>query len=428
MRVLIFGINYLPDLTGIGKYTGEMGSWFAKNGDVVNVITAMPYYPKWKVDRKYKGKWWHKEIIEGARVYRCPLYVPSKVTAIRRVLHEMSFILSSIPVWISLIFKKKHDVIICVAPPFHIGFLPLLYTKLRGGRLVMHVQDLQVDVARELGMIRNSRFLDWMFGIEKFLMMKCTVVSTISKGLEKKIRLKGVAKSNCLIIPNWVDENLIQPLPLEKSLRQYFGFSCNDKVILYSGNLGEKQGLENIVEAAKEFTGDERVKFVIVGNGGTEHSLKEAVLKAGLKNIHFHPLIELEQLPALLAMADLHLVLQKKHAADLVMPSKLTSILSAGGCPLVTASAGSNLYELISDNNLGILVEPDCVPSLCEGIRQALSNDVQQMRINARNYAEEYLSKKFILDKWTMQLAAISSPQTNMVTNPPLSVEEKNIA
>src|SRR4030095_13848610 len=99
MKIAVYGINYSPELTGIGKYTGEMATWFAEQGHEVHVITAMPYYPEWKVHEKYKRKLWFSEYIKGVKVFRCPLYVPKKITPLRRIIHEFSFLLSVLPVW-----------------------------------------------------------------------------------------------------------------------------------------------------------------------------------------------------------------------------------------------------------------------------------------------------------------------------------------
>jgi len=412
MKILICGINYAPELTGIGKYTGEMASWLAKNGHTVEVITGMPYYPQWKVSSTYKKRWWHKEYVDGVKVYRCPLYVPGKVSSAKRILHEFSFVLSTLPVWITKLFSQKYDVVISVSPPFHLGALPLLYSRIRRTKIVTHIQDLQVDVAKELRMINNRRLLSTMFAMEKMILKGSSAVSSISKGLLRKIKEKGIAASNCLLFPNWVDETIIQPIAKEKSLRSEFGLTQEDKVILYSGNLGEKQGLENIIEAAKSFREDASVKFVIVGSGGGEIKLKEMVREANLDNIYFHPLVSYEKLPALLAMADLHLVLQKKNATDLVMPSKLTSILAAGGCPLVTASEGSTLYKLIRQNEMGIVVEPDDSYKLTQAIRFALQGSLEKFRHNARFYARRYLAKESILKNWETSLLNLTNAPT----------------
>jgi colanic acid biosynthesis glycosyl transferase WcaI len=409
MKILICGINYAPEITGIGKYTGEMCAWLATNGHTVEVITAMPYYPQWEISKNYQKKWWHTEYIDGVKVYRCPLYVPKKISSAKRILHEFSFVLSTLPFWIGKLFSKKYDVVVSVSPPFHLGALPLLYSKLKRTKMVTHIQDLQVDVAKELKMINNKRLLNAMFSLEKFILKKSTAVSSISKGMLQRIRQKGIAPSKSILFPNWVDANAIHPLKKEYSLRASYGISQTDKVILYSGNLGEKQGLENIIEAAKGFRDVQDVKFVIVGSGGGEMKLKQMVKEAGLDNIRFYPLVAYNRLSNLLAMADLHLVLQKRNASDLVMPSKLTSILAAGGCPLVTAGADSTLYKVIREHNMGLVVEPDDVVALTEGIRYALQNDLNVHRTNARYYAANHLSKDIILRNWETSLLELAN-------------------
>jgi colanic acid biosynthesis glycosyl transferase WcaI len=408
MRILIFGINYSPELTGIGKYTGEMGSWFAQRGHDVHVVTAVPYYPEWEVHEKYKGKKWFTEDIDGANVHRVPLYVPREVNSKKRIIHEFSFVLGVLPYWFKFLFSKKFDAVFCAAPPFHLGFLPLILSKLRGMPMVSHVQDLQVDAAKELGMINNKTFLNIMFGLERFILKNSTRVSTISLGMEQKIAAKGIVEKQRIMFPNWVDEKSIKPLPKEASLRTEFGIGMDDKVILYSGNLGEKQGLESIIETAITYKDRKDVYFIIVGSGGAKEKLMQMAAEAGLTQVKFYPLQPYDKLSALLATADVHLVLQKKSAADLVMPSKLTGILSAGGCSIVTAEPGTSLYMVIDQHQMGILCEPENATSLAGAIDTAINSDLTVYRTNARSYAEKYLSKEAILEQFEADLAKMA--------------------
>ncbi len=158
MKILMYGINYLPELTGIGKYTGEMAEWLVEQGHTVDVITAHPYYPEWQVHEGYRGKGWLTEIRNGVRVMRCPMYVPQQVTSVKRIIHEFSFVASSLRYWLGVFVKERYDVVICLSPPFHLGLLPVLYSQLRGVPLWCHIQDLQIDMAKDLGMLTNKRF------------------------------------------------------------------------------------------------------------------------------------------------------------------------------------------------------------------------------------------------------------------------------
>ncbi|GAB3545421.1 WcaI family glycosyltransferase [Spirosoma fluminis] len=404
MRILIYGINYSPELTGIGKYTGEMGAWLAQQAQEVDVITTMPYYPEWEIHTSYKGKWWHTETIEGVQVHRCPFYVPGQVTSSKRILHEFSFVLSSLFYWLPVFLGVRYDVVICLSPPFHLGLLPVLYSTIRKVPLWCHIQDLQIDMAKELGMLKNKRFLDIMFKVEAFILKRCTVVSTISEGMVRKVAQKKVIQSECVLFPNWVDGQYVRPQPKSKSLRQELGLQKSDQVILYSGSLGEKQGLEIIIEAARSFISRPEIKFMIFGSGGGKPKLEALVREYGLNNVTFHPLQPYEKLSALLATADIHLVLQKKSASDLVLPSKLTGILAAGGCALVSAIPGTTLYDVVHKHQMGILIEPESVEALEWAIQDALSLDLSTYQRNARNYAERNLDKETTLRKFVNEL------------------------
>ena len=408
MRILVYGINYSPELTGIGKYTGEMASWLAKQDHAVTVVTAMPYYPEWQIHPAYKGKFWHKEFLNEVRVYRCPLYVPDNINSGKRIIHELSFLLSASFVFILNLFQKKYDIVISISPPFHLGLLPFLYSKIRSSVLVTHIQDLQIDAAKDLGMINNEKLLNLMFSLEKFFLRKSRLVSTISDGMAKKIENKGVPFQKICFFPNWVDTSFIRPLQKSESLRKAFGYLNQDIIIMYSGNLGEKQGLETLISVAKYFDEKTDFKFLIVGNGGGRKKLEHLGEEARLTNLKFFPLQSYENLPALLATPDLHLVLQRKSASDLVMPSKLVSILASGGVSIVTAVEGSSLYRLVKESKTGIIIEPENTSLLIECIEETLKQDLLGYSKNARQYALTVLGKEAIMKNWEAQLGILT--------------------
>ncbi len=407
MRILFYGINYYPELTGIGKYTGEACQWLAKQGHQVEVITTMPYYPAWQISDAYKDKVWHTELVDGVKVHRCPLYVPTKVTALKRILLELSFVLTSLLYWVKALFAQKFDAIVCICPPFQLGLLPFLYSKIKGVPYIYHVQDLQIDIAHDMGMIKNQKLIGLLFSIEKFLMNKAAVVSSISEGMLRKIHNKGLVHQKFLLFPNWVDTNTIKPLPIEASLRKALGYTEQDFIVQYAGTIAEKQGLEMIIDVAQALP---QIQFMIVGEGGYKQKLIEKVTLAGVQNIKFFPLQPYEKLVNLLATGNIHLVLQKKTASDLVLPSKLTGILSAGACALVTAEAGTSLFDVIDKNQAGILVEPESVEALKNGIEAATKQDLSIYKKNARVYAEKWLDREQIMRNFEENLR-------NLVTN-----------
>ncbi|GAA0544002.1 WcaI family glycosyltransferase [Chitinophaga japonensis] len=407
-RVLLIGGNFAPEPTGIGKYSGEMMKWLAGNGYDCTVITSYPYYPQWKVQEPYvKGKsWYKKEVlqVDGAinggklKVYRCPQYVPATPSGAKRILLDFSFAASAFFKLIQLLPSRKFDVVIIVAPPFHLGMLAVLYKTFRKAKVLYHIQDMQIEAARDLQMIRSGRVINMLFGLERFILKRADIVSSISDGMIRKIHQK--TGRDIFFFPNWADVTLFHPLDNREALKQEFGFAPADKVILYSGAIGEKQGLEAILHAAKAMAHRRELKFLICGSGPYKAKLEAMAAAMGLQQVIFFPLQPFEKFNRFLNMADVHLVIQKANASDLVMPSKLTTILAVGGLALITANPGTSLHELVERYDMGILVNAEDQQALNEGIAQAVDGDTDHLQRNARTYAETYLSISKIMSRF----------------------------
>lgn len=398
-RVLVIGINCFPEITGIGKYTGIMVNWLSDNDYECTVVTGFPYYPRWKISKPYTGNFYKKESYKDGNLtlYRCPLYVPENPSGLKRVIQECSFLLSAIFAVIFLLFKKKHDEIICVSPPFHLGFLALLYRFFKGGKILYHIQDLQIEAARDLKVLKPDGIFKILFALEHLILKSVDKISTISTGMQKKVEDK--VRKNVSLFPNWVNTKLFYPIVKTGPLKAKWGFSNDDKVVLYSGSIGEKQGLEVLLDIAGSLRKHQNIKFVICGTGPYAKKLKSLGEDRNLENLFFLPLQDLEVFNEFLNMTDVHLILQKANARDLVMPSKLTTILATGGLPLITADEGSSLYNLVKDNNIGVIVPSEDHLALENAILNCCNGTFDQEKRNARLYAEHYLDRDAILSR-----------------------------
>ncbi len=188
MRILIYGLNYAPELTGIGKYTGEMSSWLAARGHEVRVVTAPPYYPAWSIREDYRGKLYRTEKVPGEPiVYRTPLYVPAKPTGLKRMVHLFSFMLGSLPVMLRQIFWQP-EIVFTVEPTFFGAPLALLVAQTSGAASWLHVQDFEVDAAFDLGLLPAKGLIhDFALGLEEFFTQAFTRVSSISHKMVERI-------------------------------------------------------------------------------------------------------------------------------------------------------------------------------------------------------------------------------------------------
>jgi len=415
---MLYSLNYAPELTGIGKYNGEMCAELVKRNLDVTAVVAPPYYPEWKIHKPYRQYLYQRELNQAVNLIRCPLYVPKKVTTIKRIIHLASFAFSSSFALLSKLFSKP-DIILLVQPTLFCAPLALLYAKLTGAKSIMHIQDYEVDAMLGLGLLgeasnnhksqKNSTVVRLIKKIECWLSNRFDAVSTISLSMIENAIAKGVDKDKIIYFPNWSDTEFVTPATCGSALKQEWGFNSNDKIILYAGNIGKKQGLELVLQAAQNCSDNCDIKFVLVGAGAHVDNLKNLAKNMQLDNVFFKPLQAWERVPEMLALADVHLVVQNKGAADAVLPSKLTNILSAGGHALVTAEKNTELGN-IAKNHPGIftLVEPEDVNAFTAGLQTMVANDTSLHNVIAREYATQYLAKDKILDQFVINLKKLT--------------------
>jgi len=403
MKILIYGLHFKPDLIGIGKYTGEMADWLNSQKHDIRVIAAPHFYPEWK---QIKHLWWYKKETSSYIIWRCPIYVPKHPNGIKRILHSISFTISSLPILLRNILWKP-DAVITIEPPFLTAPSTLLYSFFTRAKSILHIQDLEIDAAIGLGILKNGIIYKIMLKIENFILRKFNVITTISSKMQKLIIEKGIDKTRIHLLPNWADIKNINPDIENEHLADQLITQCYDKLILYSGNVGEKQNLDIVINVAKIFQNENRnYVFLIIGDGAAKHRLQKLAKERNITNVHFRPLVPTKDLGALLTLADIHLITQDQNISDLVLPSKLTNILSAGGVSIISSNHGTQLAQLVNQYNIGLLINPNSVDELYNGINIIFSNTDMYNRIgkNARKYALEFLSKNSILKDFEMNI------------------------
>lgn len=406
MKILIYGINFSPELTGIGKYTGEMAEWLASQGHEVRVITAPPYYPEWSIGKKYVN-FYSCNKSKNITIIRCPLYVPSKPTAVKRLLHLASFSISSFLPVIGSAFWKP-DIVIHIVPTLLCSVQTLILSKLVKAKSVVHIQDYEVDAMFDLSIAKTGFFKEISYWLEKKILNSFQVVSSISKGMINRASQKGIEDNKLLFFPNWSEVGRFENHIKDRQFLSDLGINPEKKIVLYSGNLGEKQGLESLVYAADLMRVKSDIHFIVVGEGAVKTNIEKLAGELNLQNIHFFPLVPYSMLPKLLASADCHLVIQKKGAADAVLPSKLTNILAVGGNAVITASPSTTLGILCRDfPDIAVLVEPECVESLVVGIDRALL--MPKTNQIAQKYAKNFLDKDIILSRFIKEVVQITN-------------------
>ena len=445
MRILIYGLNFAPELTGIGKYSGEMAAFLAQKGHEVRVVTTPPYYPQWRIMAGYSGAAYTTEQWQGVTVYRCPLWLPrqrnvgqalhpdrvfslsgqaehplgvqglpyisdrrTQISGFQRILYLASFALSSLPVALAQIRWRPERVIV-LAPSIFNAPAALGVARLSGAKCWLHIQDFELDAALRMRLLPSQEglglFIRLAQSVEGLLYRAFDRVSTISQRMLARLGEKGVPPARRVLFPNWVDAGEIYPINGYNGLRQEFALPDGCQLMLYAGNIGVKQGLEVLVEAARRLAGEKSLLFLLCGEGAARAALEAAA--QGLPNVRFLPLQPVKRLNELLNLAAIHILPQAASAADLVMPSKLAGMLASGRPVIVTANPGTELAEVMAD--LGIVIPAGDPGRLAEAIRDlARQPDLQaELGRRGRAFVEATWAKELVLGKFVRDLEAL---------------------
>ena len=420
MRVLIYSANFLPEQVGIGKYSGEMAQWLAAQGHEVRVITAPPYYPQWQVRAGYRWPPYRRERLPGITIWRAPLWVPKKPNGPRRILHLLSFALTSLPLVLCHALWRP-QLVITVAPALLCAPGGWLAARLSGAMAWLHVQDFEIDVAFRLGLLKSKPLQSLALGLERWMLRRFNSVSSISHRMVDRLVAKGVARERTRYFPNWVDIAHIGPFCSSPNYRRELGIDPKTLVVLYSGTLAAKQGLLVIPQVAALLAHRRDILFVICGEGALQGELESRTRQ--LANVRLLPLQPFERLGELLTMADIHLLPQSSDAADLVLPSKLSGMLASGRPVVATCAPGTELASVVSQ--CGVITTPEDPDHLASAILQLTSDHTLMAELGqrARAWAERHLERDAVLGGMFASLRERDLPAATY--SPPLQSSEE---
>lgn len=403
MKVLILSINYWPEVTGIGAFTTYRAEYLAAAGHDVEVCTTFPYYPEWKVAPPYAGRLASTEIRNGVRIRRSYAYIPGRVTALKRVLHEASFVAAAT---MRAALCKRPDVLLVVSPPLGLAAAAILLSRVWRVPYVFDVEDLQPDSAIELGMLPRpvARIL---YGIENAAYRHARLVTTLTPMMYERIVSKGVPAEKVELVEARMDESLGNLTADEGAVfRRRYGLG-EKFLATYSGNIGVKQKLDVVIEAAALNRGDDSMLFLIVGSGADCARIQRRAMELDLRNVRFLPLLDEAEFRGLMAASDVCLVTQKKQATETAFPSKIVTYLAAGRPVVASVSLEGEVARIASDSGAGRAVAPEDPAALLDAILEIRGADPAELTANARVYATQRWSSQRVLGDMERNLASI---------------------
>jgi len=394
MRILFLGINYWPEETGIAVFNTGRCEYLAACGHQVTICTGFPYYPQWQVATPYRGRLFTREVRNGVTLLRSYLYVPCRVTAVKRVLHEASFIVSSC---LRASTAQRPELLVTVSPPLGLALSTILLSRLWQVPYVFHVPDLQPDAALDLGMLPAGKVGKVLYALERMAYRHAGLISTLTETMQNRIVSKGVPAEKVTLFPDWVDPACFSvPVTDEgQAFRRAHGLD-GQFLMVHCGNMGVKQGLEVILGAAERSRDRPDLTYLLVGDGAARPTLEERTKALRLANVRFLPLQPKEVFCDLLAAADVCLVTQRKTVMDIVFPSKVITLLAAGRPVLASVNTDSEVARVVRGAKAGDVVAAEDPQALLAAILKlrALPETARLMRINGRIYARGHWERE----------------------------------
>jgi colanic acid biosynthesis glycosyl transferase WcaI len=388
MKILLHTMYYLPDFGSAPILMDELARYLARAGHEVEVVTTMPR------DRgtEFRGLVYSRRDAGGLAVKR--FWAPRSPHPLGRLLAWNVYTAGAL---VNLLSVRRGDILFLRTPPLQLG-LPAFWARALGrARVVVNVQDIHPDLAIQSGILRNPLGIAFAKSLERWVYGLADRIVVISDGFARNLRAKGVPAGKIAVLPNWVDTDFLKPGPKDNPVSRRLGLQ--DKfVVMYSGtiSISSNRALERTLEAAGRLAGDRDIVFAVVGDGLKKDAVRDKAAALGLANVVFLPFQPYGDLPDLLASSDVLLVPLDRDKSDLSVPSKLYAFMAAGRPILGLAAPGSEVADLLRENDCGLAAAPDDPASIAAALR-ALAASPERRRTLGAN-ARAYVAARFAKD------------------------------
>ncbi len=404
MRVIVWGINYLPEFTGIAPHNVALCEFLRGRGHDAEMVTTFSYYPTWRKLPEDCGQLYRSDVINGVPVHRCWHFVPRRVNALKRILHEATFVFTST---LRVLTLDRPDVYVIVSPPLLLGTAAWLVGKIKDRPFVFHVQDMQPDAAVGLGMLRESWFTRALYWLEAFAYQSAARVSGITRGMLVKFRRKGVPEQKLIYFPNAISLTNGPTIPERGTFRRANNLPLDKFLAIYAGNLGVKQGLDQLIEAA-QLVRDNGMHILICGDGAQRDILAEQIRTLQLPNISMLPLQQGANYTSLLNDADLCFITQQSGSGNSFFPSKLLGLLAQSKPVITVADPESELAEAVSEGNFGRNIPPGRPDEIAATLDE-VANNADKLAVwgNAGRVYVQQFEKTAVFESFLRELEAL---------------------
>lgn len=408
MKLLILTQYFPPEIGAPQNRLFELAVRLQKKGIDVSVLTAMPNYPQMKIHENYKGKCYCKEMLNNLEIHRAWIYVSQSKAVISRLLNYFSFVISAF--FVGLFKIKKQDVLMVESPPLFLGITAYLLAKLKGAKMVFNVSDLWPESAEKLEIISNKTLLSMATKLEEFCYRKAALISGQTQGIIKNISSRFPNKK-VYWLKNGVDINFydVNKTIEENAWRKEHNYTCEDFILFYGGIIGHAQGLDVILNAAKQLENYENIKFVLLGNGPEKERLLKLKAELRLNNLQFYDAVPKSQMQKIIIDTNASIIpLKRLDLFKGAIPSKIFENLALKK-PIILGVEGEAEELFIQQGKCGVSFTPEDSKDLAKQILHLYNNPnlVKELGENGLAYVSENFNRDKIAEDFFKQISSL---------------------
>lgn len=403
MKLLILTQYYPPEIGAPQNRLHELALRLKAAGMEIDVLTALPNYPRMEIMKGYENGNKRIEEIDGISVHRTWIYVSKSKGIISRLLIYFSFVWSSYRKGRKM---KNYDYLLVESPPLFLGYSAMALSKKLNAKLIFNVSDLWPESAEKLGIITNKIALNLAYKLEAKCYTKAHLITGQTQGIVDDIRTRFPNKK-VYWLPNGVDVSFYNPSQIQPgNFRERNGFSQEEILFFYGGIIGHAQGLEVILNAANLLRDSSSIQFIIQGSGPEKETLIALKQTLNLTNVHFLEPVSKIEMPSILKSIDVALVpLKNLPLFQGAIPSKVFEAL-AMEIPLLLGVDGEARNHFIEKGKAGLFFQPENIDDLAKQALFLAENSLERLEMgkNARRYVTENFDRNKIANDFMRQL------------------------
>ncbi len=390
MKILLINQVFVsPEEPGHTRHF-EMGQFLKDRGHELVIVASDLNYQTGQRTVERRGLY-AEQVFDGVRVLRSYIYPAIHRSYFWRVIAFFSFMFSSI--WTALRVKDV-DLILGTTPPIFQAVSAWVVAVLRGKPFLLEVRDLWPEFGISMGVLKNPLIIGLSRWLENFLYARATHILVNSPAYRDYMLAKGVPADKVTYIPYGTDVDMFNPSVDGLSIRREL--KVEDKfVVLYAGALGQANDIDTLLRAAERLNREEKIRFVLFGDGKERTRLEAEAERMNLRNFIFAGTRPKKDMPFIVAAADACLaILQDIPAFRTTYPNKVFDYMAAGRASVIVIDGITR--ELIESSNGGVYVQPADDAMLAQKILELAKNPAQakQMGVNAREYLVKNLDRR----------------------------------